>query len=267
LTRKENLKTDFNSLVSALVTTYNGECYVERAVESLLNQTYTNIEIIVIDDASQDKTKQLLNKKYEKNQKVKIINLEKNCGLGNACKLGVQKANGKFFIRCDDDDFLNERIIEKSVEVFNEYPDVSFVYSDYYLVDENKKITGYVLLDEFSLQIVNHPGLIATGVVFKTEDILDAGGYDGNLRCQEIYDLYIRLCWLKNKKGKHLNEKLFYYTRRSNQITSNNERLLSANRYISLKYNLDEKKLINTQDIVNYYVNIINNFGGNDAEK
>ncbi len=90
-------------LISVIVTSYNHAEYLDQRMESLLNQTYSNLEIIVIDDCSTDNSRDVL-AKYKNRGHVKIIALEKNGGYADACNLGVSLSHGQFimFAECDD---------------------------------------------------------------------------------------------------------------------------------------------------------------------
>ena len=102
-------------LVSVIIPTYKRYDVLSRAIDSALNQTYNNIEIIVIDDNKKEsefrkKTEETM-KKYENNSKVKYIKNEKNLGGAETRNVGVKNANGEFIAFLDDDDeFVNDKI-------------------------------------------------------------------------------------------------------------------------------------------------------------
>ena len=90
--------------VSIIVPVYNGEKYVERCIENLINQTYKNIEIILINDGSTDNTENVL-KKYDKYNHVKIIN-QTNSGVSHSRNVGIENANGEYIWCVDSDDYV-----------------------------------------------------------------------------------------------------------------------------------------------------------------
>ena len=105
-----------NSLkITFVMAAYNCEKTIRRAVESIINQTYQNIELIIVNDGSTDKTKELL-KLYSKNNKVKIFTQE-NAGPSIARNFGINKATGDFIAFCDSDDYLDTNIASKFVEL------------------------------------------------------------------------------------------------------------------------------------------------------
>lgn len=121
-----------NFLVSVIIVVYNGEEYIKEAIESVLNQTYKNIELIVADDGSTDNTAEIV-KNYSN---VKYI-YQKNKGEGSARNLGMSIASGEYFAFLDADDLYKEGKIEKQVKILKENPHIDVVYNDLEVVDEN----------------------------------------------------------------------------------------------------------------------------------
>jgi len=97
--------------VSVILPTYNGAKYLDNSINCILNQTLKEIELIIVNDASNDNTLEILNK-YKNNKNVKIINLKKNKGQGNARNLGIEIALGEFIGFMDDDDYVDNRFYE-----------------------------------------------------------------------------------------------------------------------------------------------------------
>jgi len=98
--------------VSIIMPTYNGASYLNRSINSILNQTLREIELIIVNDCSTDKTINILSK-YSNDNRVKIINLNKNTGQGNARNKGIKLARGEFIGFMDDDDYVDERFHER----------------------------------------------------------------------------------------------------------------------------------------------------------
>lgn len=98
-------------LISVIVPAYNAERTINRCIDSILSQTYENIEIIIINDGSKDETENKC-KKYLQNEKIRYINI-KNSGVSNARNIGIEKATGKYIIFVDSDDYLENIMIEE----------------------------------------------------------------------------------------------------------------------------------------------------------
>lgn len=130
-------------LVSVIIPVYNGEKYIDSAINSVLKQDYSNIEIIVVDDGSFDNTKAVI-KTYK--NKVKYF-YKKNGGVASARNYGLKVANGEFIAFLDCDDLYTEDKVSKQVEVLLENPSLGFVYNDIDVIDHDKRIL-YTLKSE-----------------------------------------------------------------------------------------------------------------------
>ena len=103
-------------LVSVIIPVYNTEMYIERCIKSVINQTYTNLEVIIIDDGSKDNSLRICRNLENNDSRIKVIAKE-NEGAGYARNTGMDLANGKFLLFLDSDDYLLPHCIERCVEV------------------------------------------------------------------------------------------------------------------------------------------------------
>ena len=120
-------------LISIVVCTYNGEQFVEQQIDSLIGQTYPNLEIIISDDNSTDGTKQVL-KKYEGTGNIKIIYNKENVGFTRNFAFAAMQASADYIAFSDQDDIWLPQKIEK---LYGAIKDYSLVYSNSILVDNN----------------------------------------------------------------------------------------------------------------------------------
>lgn len=178
--------------VTIAIPTYNRVRYVKRAVQSALNQTYKNVEIIVSDNASPDNTVEEVGK--FKDERLVIIKQVKNLGLAGNFNTCLNKATGEYFILLSDDDYLEPTAIEELVNPFLHgipalgiKPDkVGMVYSQARIVDENYCVTGYSkgapvaepTVDLIKLVFSGERGPYLCGIMLRTSDMLAVGGYD-----------------------------------------------------------------------------------------
>ncbi len=100
--------------ISIVIPVYNAEKYVKRTIDALLKQTYSNIELVFIDDGSVDSSAQIILKEAEKDSRIKYFKI-KNGGPGNARNVGISKATGEYIGFCDADDIPNEEMFENLV--------------------------------------------------------------------------------------------------------------------------------------------------------
>jgi glycosyltransferase involved in cell wall biosynthesis len=122
-------------LVSVIIDNYNYEKYIENAIKSVLNQTYQNFEIIIVDDGSSDNSKEIINEyalKYP--EKIKAI-FKENGGQASAFNVGVENANGEIISFLDSDDEFEENKLEEVVKAYNDGNE--YIFNDHYMVFDN----------------------------------------------------------------------------------------------------------------------------------
>lgn len=125
-----------NELITVIIPTYNAEKSIKRCIDSIIAQTYQNIEIIVINDGSTDETFNEL-QKFKKNAKVKIINQE-NSGPSKSRNIGLKHAKGKYIMFVDSDDYIEKNAIKDLYEIIN-LKKVKIVRFNYSVIDANNK--------------------------------------------------------------------------------------------------------------------------------
>lgn len=121
--------------VDILLATYNGEKYLKEQIESILNQTYQNIQIIISDDCSQDSTREIL-RQYEKNDKIKVFYQEKNLGYVKNFEFLLKQVENDIYFLSDQDDVWEKEKVEKTIEKMQK-ENLDLVFGDLEVVDEN----------------------------------------------------------------------------------------------------------------------------------
>lgn len=122
--------------VSIIIPVYNSAKYIKQCIDSVINQTYKNIEIIIVDDNSIDESIEIIKK--IKDKRIKLISIKKNKGVANARNTGIKNAIGDYICFLDSDDYWNKDKIEKQVN-FIEENNYTFIYSSYIYLRENDK--------------------------------------------------------------------------------------------------------------------------------
>lgn len=130
-----------NKLFSVLIANYNNGCYLKEAIDSVLNQTYHNWEIIIVDDFSTDNSKEIYSE-YSADSRFHIVYNDINRGCGYTKRRCVEEAHGDICGFLDPDDVLMPDALEKMVKVHEEHPEVSIVYSRCYRCDTDMNIYG-----------------------------------------------------------------------------------------------------------------------------
>ena len=191
--------------VSIVLPTYNGAKYIRQSIDSCLNQTYKNIELIVVDDGSTDRTPQIIQSYTD--PRIKYLRHEKNKGLPRALNTGFAHATGSYLTWTSDDNLYAKEAIEKMLS-FLKQKKGSFVYCDFYLLKNNNfsQRRLFRLPDRVNLGNSNH---IRACFLYsrKVKDII--GDYDPEVLLSEDYDYWIRVS--KKFSMYHLNEPLYYF--------------------------------------------------------
>ena len=122
--------------VSIIIPVYNSAKYITQCIESVINQTYKNIEIIIIDDNSTDESIEIIKK--IKDKRIKLISIKQNKGVANARNTGIKKATGDYICFLDSDDYWYKNKIEKQID-FIEKNNYVFIYTSYVYLRGNDK--------------------------------------------------------------------------------------------------------------------------------
>jgi glycosyltransferase involved in cell wall biosynthesis len=238
--------------VSAIIPTYNRAAFIERAISSIFNQTYKDIEIIVVDDGSTDNTIEILNKYRDR---IKIIR-QKNMGTSEAKNTGINNATGEIVMFLDSDDEWLPTKAEKQVEIMTHCRcDVACCLTNTILDNGGKNITSFAaskLFPRFERGIWMNPSEVLTSrfftftqavAVWKTT--LDKiGGFNPRLSILEDFEFAFRLSLAGN--WAYINEPLVVWHddspgSLSDQATANNEKFfrILSNVFFGLMHNHD----------------------------
>lgn len=216
-------KHQFNPKVSIVIPVYNGENYLSSAINSAINQTYSNIEILVINDGSTDKTKEIAT---SYGNKIKYFE-KTNGGVSSALNLAIKNMTGDYFSWLSHDDLYYKDKIEKQIAYLSRLKEKNVVlYSNYILIDEDgKQIGKKVLLNHKMLErkpeyallrgCINGITLLIPQKIFK-----DVGLFDETLRVTQDYDLWHRI--LKKYRFIHMKDVLAKTRIHSQQDTVKN---------------------------------------------
>lgn len=183
-------------IASVLMPVYNGEAYLAEAVESVLEQTERNIEVIVVDDGSTDSSRAILRRFALQDARVRVFE-EEHRGLVPTLNRGLEVARGKYICRLDADDIAMPDRIEKQVRFLDAHEDYVLVGGQVTLIGiAGEKIGTWErplshIEIETALQSTNC--FMHTCVMFRRAEVVSAGGYDPLFILAEDYDLWVRL--------------------------------------------------------------------------
>ena len=174
-------------LVSVIMPSYNSKKYIKKAIDSVLEQTYSNFELIIVDGNSTDGTLDILDEYKKQDRRIKVIQ-DEGRGIGAALQLGCQIASGKFIARMDSDDIAINTRFEKQLKIFHSIPNLILVASPVIYINEDDSIVGYSFpytnkrIIQEKVYLIAHPT-----VMMKKDAYVKAGGYQPLLRAEDYF--------------------------------------------------------------------------------
>lgn len=201
-------------LVSVIIPAYNAEKYIEETVNSALQSTYLPLEIIIVNDGSTDKTREIIDKLSAENNIIKSFH-QKNKGSSAARNAAIGHSQGKYILPLDADDLISPDYIEKAVSVLEERPEVKVVYGDAMFFGEKN---GLWRLPEFDINLLARRNIIYASGIYRRKDFDQTGGYCEDIAGMEDWDFWISM--MKSGGEVHYIASVVFYYR----IISNSKR-------------------------------------------
>lgn len=231
--------------ISVVIAAFNAEEYIEIAITSILKQTVPVNEVIVVNDGSKDRTKDVVEELIEKSPSIKIVNLEKNAGVSNARNAGMKVASGDWILFFDADDECEQTLVEMYVSLLEkkqEYHNIGMIYTAYQQIDKNsvpfsKPLRGKMLekSDGFCEIMMRNPIISPSGVLVKQEALKE--GFNVHLSFNEDVDLWLRI--VNKFIIEYIDEPLSFIRRHTNNTTSSMSISHNAEKLILNQYGLD----------------------------
>ena len=222
-------------LVSIAMGVYNAERTLRKCIDSIREQTYSNWELIVCNDCSLDRTQQILKKYQDEDQRIRVINNDKNRGLAYSLNECIRQAKGKYFARVDDDDLCLPQRLERQVSFLENHPQIDIVGTSMIVFDESgdcgiRYLPSKLTRDSF---LKGSPFAHPT-VMIKTKLIRELHGYDTSVGRAEDLNLWFRL-YKYGGKGVNLTTPLYKY----HETTNDYQKRSLKNGYLATKVMLD----------------------------
>lgn len=212
---------------------FNGEAYLRQAVESILNQTFTDFEFIIVNDGSTDGTESIL-RSYRDGRIIILNNLDR-MGLTKSLNAGLKIAQGTYIARMDADDISHETRLEKQVKFIDSHSEIGILGTDYYEIDKDgNRLISKVNIPETDEQIrkvlFKYNPFIHSSLMIRKSILNDIGYYDESFMASQDYDLILRI--LAKYQGHNLKEELIVKIIDFNSISFNK---LRSQVYYSIK--------------------------------
>lgn len=258
-----NREGKINPLVSVIIPTYNCARYITEAIESVLNQTCKDFEIIIIDDGSTDNTGNIINDYIEKNYTIKYF-YQKNKGPAAARNNGLSKARGEYIAFLDSDDIWLPEFLHKLVSKIESNPETGFIYCGCLFVSAEREIIpdyirrNYFVRGNIVLDLFCNYFLMTGSVVIRKQCLDKVGYFNEKLLVGEDYDLFLRVAY--HYKADFVNENLFERRVLSNSLSRKDFKLDARNDLETLKrfvkehadFYISHRKIISAR-LADYY--------------
>lgn len=218
-----------SNLVSIAMATYNGEKYLVKQLDSLLNQTYTHLEIIICDDMSSDGTVEIINEYIQKDNRIQLVENKDNLGYVKNFEKAISLCSGKYIALSDQDDIWDK---DKVTILIDNIGDNLLIHSDCRLIDEDgetisltwkNELYSHTYIDDFLFSNV----VTGCTALFSKELLVNILPFPKGLA---YHDWYLAVYAARMKKIKYLPNTLIQYRQHSDQDTG----AIGPNKYMSL---------------------------------
>ncbi len=202
-------------MVSVILPTYNGSEFIRNSINSVLSQSYSDLELIIVDDHSTDDTPAIVDEIAESDSRVRVIHNETNKKLPASLNIGFSYASGDYLTWTSDDNYFAPEAVKKMVDILEKKLNVDIVYTDYDLIDVEGNIIGDVCHREHTN--IYEENIVGACFLYRRAVQEKLKGYDETLFLAEDYDF-----WLRAKKYFNympLYEKLYYYRVHGKSLT------------------------------------------------
>lgn len=232
-----------NPLVSVIVPVYNAASYIEETIKSVLGQTYTDWELLLVDDCSTDDSVRIISK-YCEDERIKLIKQPTNQKAAMARNAGIRQARGEFVAFLDSDDIWGETKLEKQLAFMKE-KDCAFSYTEYEFGDENAEGTGKIVK---VMPIINYRKALSRTIIFTSTVIFDLKKLSKELiMMPDVASEDTATWWKVLKSGINaygLEEVLTIYRRPAKSLSSN--KLTAIKRIWNLYRNVENLGVVSS---------------------
>jgi glycosyltransferase involved in cell wall biosynthesis len=204
---------------------YNGQEFLTEAVQSVLSQTFTSFEFIVVNDGSTDGSAAILLSFND--PRIRIIENVRNLGLIRSLNIGLEAARGELIARMDADDICVPERFAKQVDFLDRDPDIGLCGTWLQIIGEDQRYTFPLTHEEIKVALLEYNPIAHPSIMFRSRVIKEAGlTYDIDFPGAEDYELWTRAIFLT--KFANIPEPLLFYRKHSQQVTQNKKDEVAA---------------------------------------
>jgi glycosyltransferase involved in cell wall biosynthesis len=183
--------------LSVIMSVYNNERYISRAIDSILAQSFEDFEVIIVDDASTDNTLDILTSYAQKDSRIKIIKNEKNIGLTQSLNKALQYAHGEFIARMDADDISADERFKLQIEFMKNNHNIGLLGTARFVIDEDDNILDVNIPptqhNDICKALIKHNVFCHSSMMFRKAVFDKVGYYDERWESAQDYELAFRI--------------------------------------------------------------------------
>lgn len=216
-------------LVSVVMPTFNSRRFLAKSIESILNQTYTHLELLIVDDCSSDKnTIDILNSYAQKDNRVRVVFLQANGGPGVARNVAIEQAQGQYIAFCDSDDRWMPNKLEVQLDAMRK-GGYALCCSSYLICDDSDRVVGVnIAPSEITFGMMKCDNKVGCLTAIYDVKALGQKFYMPTIRKRQDWALFLAIT-AKCRHAIGIQEPLAYYRRRNNSVSSKKLSLVKYN--------------------------------------
>lgn len=220
--------------VSIVLPSFNGEIYIRESIESVINQTFTDWELIIVDDCSTDGTLHIAEEYARKEERIKVVHNKKNQKLPESLNIGFRHAAGRYLTWTSDDNMYLSHALEEMNRYLDEHEEVPMVCTGMLFMNEDMQyVKEFIPYNSVQMCVQDTVGAC---FMYRREVLADVGEYSREFFCVEDYEYWIRILIRYNAIG-YIPHIFYLYRRHKNSLTiEKTDRIRCMNSMLHCKY-------------------------------
>lgn len=212
--------------VSVVMPVYNGEKYLKQSIESVIQQSYKDWELIIVNDCSTDRSRDIMQSYVEVDSRIRIVDNSNNLKLPMSLNAGFREARGEYLTWTSDDNLYKVNALEELVGYLENNPEIGLVYSDMDYVDA---LLNFIKEQRLEPEMLLYSDCIGASFMYRREVLDKVGEYDPDMFLVEDYEYWIRIS--EQFKIGHLNKNLYTYRMHGSSLTETRKKDINKQLY------------------------------------
>jgi glycosyltransferase involved in cell wall biosynthesis len=213
-------------MISVIMPVYNGEKYLRQSIESVIQQTYKDWELIIVNDCSIDNSRNIMQSYADTDSRIRIVDNGSNLKLPMSLNAGFRQAKGKYLTWTSDDNLYKPNALEELSRYLDYNSEIGLVYSDMDFVDVS---LNFIKEQSLETDMIYYGDCVGASFMYRREVIDKVGEYEPDMFLVEDYEYWIRVS--KKFKIGHINKNLYIYRVHGNSLTGTRKKDINKQLY------------------------------------